>query len=110
MSPNDQSRTGRWMSLASLGAQAPAVYELVRQIGLRRRRSRAVRAAERAGWFGAGAALGGGLALLLAPRNGRELRRRLASHKRRARGSVPRDPVHPGNSGVHHANADQLRG
>ncbi len=110
MNPNDQSRTGRWMALASLSAQAPAAYELVRQIGLLRWRRRAARAAERAGWFGAGAALGGGLALLLAPRNGRELRRRLASHARRARGSVARDPMRSGNSGVHHAYADPLRG
>jgi hypothetical protein len=106
----DQSRTERWRSIANLSAQVPVAYELLRRIGIERRRSRAARAAERAGWFGAGAALGTGLALLFAPRNGQELRKRLATRAKRAREAVSRETSGAGNSGERHASAEPFRG
>jgi hypothetical protein len=81
----DRSTRNRIVSLADLAAQAPSVYRLLDQVGRVRRRRRATRVARSAGWFGAGVAVGGGLATLLAPNNGREMRRRLSSRARRVR-------------------------
>lgn len=76
------------MTLAQLTAQAPSAYELLRRIGLDRRRSAALRAASRAGWVGLGVAIGGSMALLLAPRSGSETREKLGETARRARDYV----------------------
>jgi len=73
------------MTLANLTAHAPAAYELLHRVGLERRRSRARRAASRAGWLGLGVVLGGGLALLVAPRSGPKMREQLGERARRAR-------------------------
>ena len=76
----------RISSLATLAAHAaPSTAELLRWVGLQRRRTRMARFAQGAGWFGAGVALGGGLALLLTPQSGAETRRRLAGQAQRAR-------------------------
>ena len=75
-------------TFAHLASQAPAAYELLNRIGLQRRRHRATRVAARAGWLGAGIALGGGLALLFSPRSGPELRERLGEQAKRARDYV----------------------
>lgn len=86
----------RIMSLADLAAhQVPTVHQLLSRVGMQRRRSRAVRAAQRAGWFGAGVAVGTGLAMLLTPNTGPEMRRRLSSRARRVREYV----VPQGNGG-----------
>jgi hypothetical protein len=86
----------RISSLATLAAHAPSPSELLRWVGLQRRRTRATRLAQGVGWFSAGVALGGGLALLLAPRNGVETRRLLASQAQRARDYVtPVVPAQP---------------
>jgi hypothetical protein len=75
-------------SLATLAAHAPSAAELLRWVGLQRRRTRVARLAQGAGWFSAGVALGGGLALLLTPQNGAEMRRRLGAQAQRVRDSV----------------------
>jgi hypothetical protein len=89
----------RMSSLASLAAtHAPSAADLLRYVGLQRRRTRLTRFAQSAGWFGAGIAIGGGLALLLAPQNGAETRRRLAGQAQRARdyvASAATDSVQP---------------
>jgi len=69
-------------TMSNLASYAPSAYELLQRIGLERRRSRAMRAATRAGWIGVGMAMGSGLAFLLSSRNGRE---RIAETARRAR-------------------------
>jgi hypothetical protein len=80
------------MTLANLASHAPSAYDLLYRIGLERRRSRAIRAASRAGWLGVGMAVGGGLALLLAPRAGSEIREALGEKAKRARSYMaPRD-------------------
>jgi len=79
---NSHPVRNRIVSLADLAAQAPAVYQLLDRVGLQRRRRRAARMAQRAGWFGAGIALGTGLATLLTPSTGPELRRRLREYAR----------------------------
>jgi len=82
---NERSMRRPTASLADLAAQAPGVVRLLGEVGRLRRRRRVARAAQGVGWFGAGLAVGSGLAALLAPISGRELRRRLASRARRAR-------------------------
>jgi hypothetical protein len=80
------------MTLANLASHAPSAYDLLYRIGLERRRSRAIRAASRAGWIGVGMAMGGGLTLLLAPRFGAEVREAIGEQAKRARSYVaPRD-------------------
>ena len=84
------------MTLANLASQAashaPSAAELLNRIGLERRRSRASRVASRAGWLGVGMAVGGGLAMWLAPRNGHDLRERFSESAKRARDYVAPPP------------------
>lgn len=84
------------MTLANLAAHAPAWSDLLHQVGLERRRSLAARNATRAGWFGLGLIAGSGLAVLLTPRNGPEVRERLGHQARRAREYVAPREDHPG--------------
>lgn len=87
---NHRTRS-RIVSLAELAAQAPSVYQMLNRANVQRRRRRA-RAMQRAGWFGAGVALGSGIATLLTPKTGPEMRRRLSNGARRARQYVaPKD-------------------
>lgn len=72
-------------SLVTLAANAPSANEMLRWVGLQRRRNRISRIAQGAGWFGAGVAIGSGLALLLTPHTGPEMRRRLSGQAQRAR-------------------------
>ena len=72
----------------SLARHAPIAYELLHRLGLERRRSRAIRAASCAGWIGVGIALGGGIALLLTPRSGPEMRDHLSEQGKRTRDNV----------------------
>jgi hypothetical protein len=76
------------MTLANLAAHAPAWYDLLNQVGLQRRQTLAYRAAARAGWIGLGVLAGGGLAILLTPRSGPEMRERLGQQAQRARDYV----------------------
>lgn len=87
------------MTLAQLAASAPDVYSMLHQIGLQRRRTRAARTASRAGWIGLGIAVGGGIALLLAPRSGSATRERLGEQARRARDYVT--PEHEETTPAH---------
>jgi hypothetical protein len=83
---NNHPVRNRIVSLADLAvAQAPQVYQLLNRVGIQRRRTRAALVAQRAGWFGAGIAVGTGLATLLTPTTGPEMRRRLSSRARRVR-------------------------
>ena len=83
---NDHRVRNRISSLADLAAaQGPQLYQLLNRIGGMRRRRRAARIAQGAGWFGAGIAVGTGLAALLTPESGPEMRRRLSSRARRMR-------------------------
>jgi hypothetical protein len=90
MNQTHHERTWRntMMTIADLASRAPSAYELLYRLGLERRRSRAMRAASRAGWLGIGMALGSGLALLFTPRSGPEVRERLSEQARRARDYV----------------------
>lgn len=81
------------MTLAQMTSQAPLAYELLRRVGLERRRSATLQAASCAGWLGLGIAIGGGLALLLTPRSGPEMRERLGAQARRARDYVAPDAL-----------------
>ena len=81
---NDPVRN-RIGSLADLAAQAPNLYQLMNRVGAQRRRRRAASVAERAGWLGAGLALGAGVATLLTPNTGAEMRRRLSARAQRVR-------------------------
>ena len=85
---NDHRIRNRFVTLADLAAQAPQMYQLLNRVGLQRRRTRAVRAAQSAGWFGAGVALGTGIATLLTPNSGPEMRRRLSKRAQRVRDYV----------------------
>ena len=87
---NDHQVRNRIVSLAGLAAtQAPQLYERLSRIGSQRRQRRqAVRVAQSAGWFGAGVVLGTGLAALLTPNSGPEMRRRLFSRAQRVRDYV----------------------
>jgi hypothetical protein len=76
------------MTIADLASRAPSAYDLLYRIGLERRRSRAIRAASRAGWIGVGMAVGSGLAMLFTPRSGPEVRERLGEQAKRARDYV----------------------
>jgi hypothetical protein len=90
------------MNLSRLAASTPDIYAMLQQIGLQRRRTRAARAASRAGWVGRGVAVGSGLALLLAPRSGAATRERLGEQARRARDYVaPQDETTPSHLGPH---------
>ena len=73
-------------TMRDLASYAPSAYELLHRVGLERRRSRAGRAAARAGWIGLGVAVGGGLAaVLLSSRGGPIVREHLKERVRRAR-------------------------
>jgi hypothetical protein len=91
---NDHRVRNRIFSLADLAAaQGPQLVQLLSRIGGMQRRRRAARIARSAGWFGAGVAVGTGLAALLTPESGPEIRRRLSSRARRMREYVaPRAP------------------
>jgi hypothetical protein len=86
------NRRNTIMTLANLASQAashaPSAHELLNRIGLERRRSRTRRAAARAGWIGVGMAVGSGLALFFAPRNGQAMREALGEQAKRARDYV----------------------
>jgi hypothetical protein len=92
---NDHRIRNRFVSLADLAVQAPQLIQLARRMGVQRRRQRAARAARQAGWFGAGIALGTGIATLLTPSTGPEMRRRLS-----ARALQVRDYVAPKSNGA----------
>lgn len=81
------------MALSQIASSAPALYDLARKVGLDYRRVRALRTASRLGWAAAGIAVGGGVALLLAPRSGAEVRAQLATRAQRAKEYVvpPKD-------------------
>ena len=91
---NDHRVRNRIVSLADVAAaQGPQLYQLLSRVGGMKRRRRATRIAQSAGWFGAGVAVGTGLAALLTPESGPEIRRRLSSRARQVRDYVaPRAP------------------
>lgn len=71
------------MTIANLARLAGGA-QLLHRIGLEPRRSRAIRTASCAGWIGVGMAVGSGLALLLTPRSGPEMRERLGERVTRS--------------------------
>jgi hypothetical protein len=83
-----------------LAAYAPSMYELWGRFGRQRRRHRAARVAQSAAWFGAGIAVGSGLATMLTPNS--EMRRRLTTSARRMR-----EYLAPGNGSA--AEHEELR-
>jgi hypothetical protein len=84
-------------TIANLASRAPKAYGVLHRLNLAHRRSRASRVASRAGWIGAGIAVGSGLTLLLMSRSGQEMREYLGERATRARdhavttGSEPTD-------------------
>jgi hypothetical protein len=71
-------------ALSALAPYAPSASHMLGWVGLEPRRSPLTRFAVGLGWFSLGAALGGGLTLLLTPQSGRELRHMLRPEARRA--------------------------
>jgi hypothetical protein len=61
-------------TIANLTSLAPKAYGVLHRLNLAHRRSRASRVASRAGWIGAGMAVGSGLTMLLMSRSGPEMR------------------------------------
>jgi hypothetical protein len=82
---NQRPVRNRISSLAELASQAPNLYQLANRMGAMRRRRRAISMAQRAGWLGAGIALGAGLTTLFTPRSGPEMRHRLSARAQRMR-------------------------
>jgi hypothetical protein len=72
------------------------MYQLLSRVRFDRRRTRAARLAQSAGWFGAGLAVGTGIATLLTPNSGPEMRRRLSKRAQRVRNYVA--PKHNGGA------------
>jgi len=66
----------------------PAAYELLRWIGIERRRSRLARQARFATLLGASALIGAGIAALVTPQSGAQTRRLLGSQAKKARAYV----------------------
>ena len=96
------------MTLANLASHAPSAYDVLYRLGLERRRTRAMRAASCAGLIGVGAAIGGGLALWLAPRFGSEVREAIGEQARRARAYVaPREDEEASESRKRAASASR---
>lgn len=62
------------MELSKLAGSMPAAEDIVRALGLQQRRSSGPDMVPSLALFGAGLLVGAGLALLLAPTSGRELR------------------------------------
>jgi hypothetical protein len=85
-------------NFASLASHAPKAHELLRRLGLERRRSRAIRVASCAGWIGVGMAVGSGLTLLLTPRSGPAMREHLGERAKRARDYVVTNGIEPAGS------------
>ena len=75
-------------SLTDLALQAPDFYRIASAIGQHRRRRRAERLVRGAGLLGAGALVGAGVAALLTPKTGPEIRRRLSDQASRVRDYV----------------------
>ena len=93
---NNHRIRNRLGTLTDLAAQAPQMYQLLSRVRLDRRRTRAARLAQSAGWFGAGVAVGTGIATLLTPNSGPEMRRRLSKRAQRVRDYVA--PKHNGGA------------
>jgi hypothetical protein len=72
-------------TLVRAGTRLPAAYELLRWVGIQRRRSRMARTARYAGLIATGALIGGGIAALVTPQSGAQMRRLLGSQAKRAR-------------------------
>ena len=85
-------------SLAEFANQVPNIYKMLNQVGSLRRRQRTARIARHAAWLGAGLVLGAGLATLLSPTTGAQVRRRLSDQAKRVRGYVA-----PAINGAAHA-------
>lgn len=80
--------------LSNLATLLPATNELLYHVGLQRRRSRARRTAQAVGLFGAGALFGTGIAMLLAPKSGRQVRREIGERARSVKAYVrPEEPA-----------------
>jgi hypothetical protein len=75
-------------TLMRAGSRLPAAYELLRWVGIQRRRSRMERTARYAGLIAAGALIGGAIAALVTPQSGEQTRRLLGSQAKRARDYV----------------------
>jgi hypothetical protein len=82
-------------SVADLAVQAPQLYQLATRLASQRRRRRSAIMLRRAGWLGAGLALGAGLTTLLTPSSGAEMRHRLSARAQRVRNYVA--PKHNGS-------------
>ncbi|MEZ4282739.1 MAG: YtxH domain-containing protein [Myxococcota bacterium] len=75
-------------SLTDLALQAPDFYRIANAVGQLRRRRRAERLARGVGLLGAGALVGAGVAALLTPKTGPEIRRRISDQAGRVRDYV----------------------
>jgi hypothetical protein len=75
-------------SLAEIAQQTPQLYRMLSQVAGQSRRRRTARIIQNGAWLGAGLVVGAGLAALLSPTTGAQVRRRLAYGAERVRGYV----------------------
>ena len=83
------------MKLSDLSNQIPTALTLAERIGLHHRQTLRRRRMTQAGLFGAGLAIGSGLAVLLAPRSGPETRRRIRERVEEAKDYVTAEAPTP---------------
>lgn len=72
-------------SLAELANHTPNIYKVLSQVAGQRRRQRTARILQNGAWLGAGLVVGAGLATLLAPKTGEQVRRQIADQAERVR-------------------------
>jgi len=89
-------------SLAQVVSQAPHLYDALGRLSSLRRRHRAARVAKHAAWLGAGLVLGAGLATLLSPRTGKQVRRQISDQAKQARDYITSKASSAKNNGIAH--------
>lgn len=81
-------------SIAELANHAPDLYKMLSQVAGQRRRQRTARLLQNGAWLGAGLVVGAGLATLLSPTTGAQVRHQLATRAERVRRYIaPRAPA-----------------
>jgi hypothetical protein len=76
------------MEISKLAGSMPAAEDIIRALGLQQRRSSTTDMVPSLALFGAGLLVGAGLALLLAPTSGRELREEITERANELRERV----------------------
>jgi hypothetical protein len=72
-------------SIAELANHTPDLYKMLSRVAGQRRRQRTARILQNGAWIGAGLVVGAGLATLLSPTTGAQVRRQIANRAERVR-------------------------